>query len=112
LRGLLQDVDTQPAIITQVNELRACLERVTPELALQGQQVSAWRAEWEHATPERQRAITEVHKAQAINAYVKGLAMLTEETKQDLSYLELVGGELLKPITASAPQQAAPTPYS
>jgi hypothetical protein len=46
--------------------------------------------------------ITKVDKAQATNAYIKGLAMLTEETKQDLSYLELV--ELLKLITASAPQ--------
>jgi hypothetical protein len=48
--------------------------------------------------------ITKVDKAQATNAYIKGLAMLTEETKQALSYLELVGGELLKLITASAPQ--------
>jgi hypothetical protein len=112
LRGLLTDLDTQPALVAQVNELRAHLEQVTPELVLQGQQVSAWRQEWEYATPERQRIITEVHKAQAINAYVKGLAMLIEEAKQDISYLELIGGDLLKPTTATAPQQAAPTPYS
>jgi hypothetical protein len=99
-------------LVAQVNELRAHLEQVTPELVLQGQQVSAWRQEWEYATPERQRIITEVHKAQAINAYVKGLAMLIEEAKQDISYLELIGGDLLKPTTATAPQQAAPTPYS
>ena len=52
-------------------------------------QVDAWRQEWEYATPERQQAISHVHKAQVINAYVKGLCMLLVEARLGLNYLEL-----------------------
>jgi hypothetical protein len=109
LRALFADADASPTLLAQVEALRECHTRLYSFQAQQQRQVEAWRQEWDYATTERQQAISRVHKAQGINAYVKGLTMLLEEARLDLSYLAL-----LVPATAPLPAQspAVPTPYS
>lgn len=109
LRVLFADADAGPTLLAQVETLRECHTRLYSFHAQQQRQVEAWRQEWDHATTERQQVISRVHKAQGINAYVKGLTMLLEEARLDLSYLAL-----LVPATAPIPAQApaVPTPYS
>jgi hypothetical protein len=109
LRPLFADADTGPTLVAQVNALRDCHVRLHSYHAQQQRQVTTWRQEWDCATAERQQAISRVHKAPAINAYVKGLSMLLEEARLDLSYLDL-----LVPASAPTPVQvpAIPTPYS
>jgi hypothetical protein len=108
LRELFVDADACPTLLAQVEALRACHTRLYSYHAQQ-RQVDTWRQEWDHATIERQQAISRVHKAQGINAYVKGLAMLLEEARLDLSYLHLLV-PAATPIQAQVP--AVPTPYS
>lgn len=110
LRSLLHDLDTRPTLVAQVHALQACLDRLTPVLTLHGQQVSAWRQEWEWATEARRHELRQVHKAFAINGWVKGLAMLSEEAQQDIRYIHLM---LPEAFTATIPTPTpAPTPYS
>jgi hypothetical protein len=109
LRPLFADADTGATLLIQLQTLRDCYGRLHTYHAQQQRQVATWRQEWEHATTERQQAISRVHKAQCINAYVKGLHMLLDEARLDLSYLDL-----LIPAATPAPVQvpALPTPYS
>jgi hypothetical protein len=109
LRALFADADAGPTLLAQVETLRECHTRLYTYHGQQQRQVDAWRQEWEHATVARQQAISRVHKAQGINSYVKGLTMLLEEARLDLSYLAL-----LVPAATSIPVQvpAVPTPYS
>jgi hypothetical protein len=109
LRSLFADTDTGATLLAQVQTLRDSYSRIHAYHAQQQRQVAAWRQEWDHATAERQQAITRVHKAQSINAYVKGLAMLLEEARLDLSYLDLL---IPAPTPAPVHVPAAPTPYS
>ncbi len=112
LRALFADTDTGPTLVAQVQALRDCYCRLDAYHAQQQRQVSIWRQEWDYATPERKQAISRVHKAQAINAYVKGLSMLLEEAKLDLTYLDLIAGDTPTPVVAQPTRPAAPTPYS
>jgi hypothetical protein len=109
LRALFVDADAGPTLLAQVDVLRECHTRLHSYHAQQQRQIETWRQEWDHATVARQQAITRVHKAQGINAYVKGLAMLLEEARLDLNYLAL-----LVPAATSIQVHVptVPTPYS
>lgn len=109
LRALFADADAGPTLLAQVEVLRECHTRLFSYHAQQQRQVETWRQEWDHATAARQQAITRVHKAQGINSYVKGLALLLEEARLDLVYLAL----LVPAAPSTQPQvPAIPTPYS
>jgi hypothetical protein len=109
LRALFADTEASPTLLAQVQVLRECHTRLHSYHAQQQRQVNIWRQEWDQATAERQQAISRVYKAQGINAYVKGLHMLLEEARLDLSYLDLL-------VPGATPVQAhvaaIPTPYS
>jgi hypothetical protein len=88
LRGLLQDADTRPAIITQVTGLRSWIAHTRPVYLTHKQQVDAWRAEWDTAPAERRQAILDVHLAQVTQGVLTGLVLLSEEAQADAARIE------------------------
>ena len=124
LRGLLQDADTRPAIVTQVSLLRNWIAHTRPVYLTHRREVDAWRAEWATATPERRQQLLQVHLAQLTQDVLTGLALLSEEAQADAARIESF---LPEAFAATAGQwwytaplnywqpptaPAVPTPYS
>ncbi|MVN78937.1 hypothetical protein GO988_21620 [Hymenobacter sp. HMF4947] len=88
LRGLLQDADTRPAIVTQVTHLRSCIAQLRPVYLAHKQEVDAWRVEWDGANAERRRELLQVHLAQVTQGVLNGLVLLSEEAQADAARIE------------------------
>lgn len=88
LRGLLQDADTRPAIVTQVTQLRSYIAHIRPTYLTHKREVDAWRAEWDGATAERRRELLQVHLAQVTQGVLTGLVLLSEEAQADAARIE------------------------
>lgn len=124
LRGLLQDADTRPAIVTQVSRLRSCIAHIRPTYLTHKQQVDTWRGEWDAATPERRHALLHVHLAQVTQGVLTGLVLLSEEAQADaariVSFLPDAFPDTANQWWYTAPlsywqapaKPALPTPYS
>jgi hypothetical protein len=124
LRGLLQDADTRPTIITQVARLRSCIAQIRPIYLTHKQEVDAWRAEWDSAPAERRQQILQVHLAQVTQGVLTGLVLLSEEAQADaariVSFLPDAFPDTASQWWYTAPlnywqpptKPAVPTPYS
>jgi hypothetical protein len=124
LRGLLQDADTRPAIVTQVTQLRSCIAHIRPTYLTHQKEADAWRAEWDGATAERRHEILQLHLAQTTQGVLNGLVLLSEEAQADAARIECFLPEAFGATAGqwwySAPlsywqpptKPAVPTPYS
>jgi hypothetical protein len=124
LRGLLQDADTRPTIVTQVTQLRICIAHIRPIYLTHKQEVDAWRAEWDGASAERRDELLQVHLAQLTQGILNGLVLLSEEAQADAARIECFLPDAFVATTGqwwySAPlnywqppaKPAVPTPYS
>lgn len=119
LRGLLHDAESCPALVAQVRALQAAADAMLLLYPEYDRQVEGWRREWDGASPERRRHISDVEKGHAISATLRAFNMLTEEAKSDIAYITQMKPDAFAPLPTSClsnvsqpNQPAGPTPYS
>jgi hypothetical protein len=119
LRELLHDAESRPALVAQVRTLQAATDAMSLLSPEYERQVEGWRREWDCASPERRRYISEVEKGQPIAAMLRAFVMLTEEAKSDIAYITQMKPDAFTPLPTACPdnvsqsnQPAGPTPYS
>ena len=104
-------------MVAQVQQLRACLDRIQPEHYKQGQQIARWREEWSRATPAVKQRLTDVDKVLLINGYYNGLRLLITEATNDLDVIKTICPPAFESTPATEPwldstKPAVPPPYS
>jgi hypothetical protein len=116
LQELLQDADTRPVVVAQVQELQACLDRIAPEYRRQGQQLDHWRAQWPRLTAPAQQRLREEDKAICISYYHDGIHLLVKEATTDVELIKRICPEAFQAAPEScldaATAKPGPTPYS
>ena len=121
LQELLQDADTRPVVVAQVQALETCLDRIDPEYRRHGQQLDRWREQWPRLNVVSQQRLREVDKAVCISYCHDGIYLLVKEAKSDIEHIKRVSPEAFKPVPALEPlldstsppnKPATPPPYS
>ncbi|MGI4863716.1 MAG: hypothetical protein ACRYFZ_07300 [Janthinobacterium lividum] len=117
LRPLLHDPETAPAVAAQVQQLEACLHRLSVRFTQERRELDGWVKEWDHATETRKNHLRLEQKSHAISALLRALNMLTEEAMMDIKHIQPMNPDAFKPeappepwLDSAAP--AGPAPYS
>lgn len=116
LRALLHDTETQQTIVAQVQELSACIDRLSLRFTQERRELDGWVKEWDRASEARKNHLRLEQKSHAISALLRALNMLTEEAMMDIKHIQPMNPEAFKPVVAEplldAQASAGPTPYS
>jgi hypothetical protein len=116
LRDLLHDPETQPAIVAQVQQLTACIDRFSLRFTQERRELDGWVKEWNCASETRKNHLRIEQKSHAISSLLRALTMLTEEARMDITHIQPMNPEAFKPVAAEPWLDSAaspgPAPYS
>jgi hypothetical protein len=116
LQELLQDADTRPVVVAQVQELQACLDRIAPEYRRHGQQLDHWRAQWPRLSANARQRLQQEDKAICLSYYHDGIHLLVKEATTDVEFIKRLCSEAFEPVPEpwvdTATAKPGPTPYS
>ncbi len=116
LQELLQDADTRPVVVAQVQELQTCLDRIAPEFRRHGQQLDHWRAQWPRLSASGRQRLQQEDKAVCLSYYHDGIHLLVKEATTDVEFIKRLCSEAFEPapepLVDAATARPGPTPYS
>ena len=116
LQELLQDADTRPVVVAQVQELQACLDRVAPEYRRHGQQLDHWREQWPRLSASGRQRLQQEDKAICLSYYHDEVHLLVKEATTDVEFIKRLCPEAFEPVPEpwvdTATAKPGPTPYS